>query len=489
MQPVLRLLDEALIERILDEARDVLATAGVEIHNPEVLDLLADRGVAVDRAARRARFGADLLERVRATAPGPFALYDVRGERTHDFGSGAVHFAPGSSAIRLLDPKSGELRPPTTADYVRYAKLVAGLPHLAAQATAFVPADVPPAVSDSYRLFLSLLYGEKPVVTGAFTGEAFAPMHAMQVAVRGSESALRARPLALFTCCPTSPLAWSAATSQNLVDCARAGVPVEIVAVPLAGFLSPVSLAGTLIQHTAENGSGLAIHQLAAPGAPVLWGSSAAIFDIRGEIPAMGAVETMMLACGASEIGHCLGLPTQAYLALSDAKALDAQAGAESAVGAVLAALSGVDSVSGPGLLALDNGFSLEKLVFDDEACGMAQRLRRGIALEDDFPARALFSELLREKHLLIADHTRRRLRAEIAFPGPVIDRSSEARWREDGSPSLLARAAQEVERRVSEWTPSRLPGATLRELELLMESAARQAGMESLPERAPCGG
>ena len=34
MRPTLRFLDDTLIDRILDEARDILATLGVEIHNP-----------------------------------------------------------------------------------------------------------------------------------------------------------------------------------------------------------------------------------------------------------------------------------------------------------------------------------------------------------------------------------------------------------------------------------------------------------------------
>ena len=38
--------------------------------------------------------------------------------------------------------------------------------------------------------------------------------------------------------------------------------------------------------------------------------------------------------CACSEIGKHLGLPTQAYIALSDAKQLDAQAGLEAAMGA-----------------------------------------------------------------------------------------------------------------------------------------------------------
>ena len=46
-----------------------------------------------------------------------------------------------------------------------------------------------------------------------------------------------------------------------------------------------------------------------------------------------------------------------------------------SSIGVTLAALSGVDNVSGPGMLDFESCQSLEKLVVDNEACGMAQRL------------------------------------------------------------------------------------------------------------------
>ena len=61
MRSSLRLLDDALIERILAEARDLLGTLGVEIHNPGVLDLLGQHGARVDGAAARAWLPADLL--------------------------------------------------------------------------------------------------------------------------------------------------------------------------------------------------------------------------------------------------------------------------------------------------------------------------------------------------------------------------------------------------------------------------------------------
>ena len=103
------------------------------------------------------------------------------------------------------------MRQPTTADYVRYAKVVAELPDIAAQSTAFIPADVPGQVQDSYRLFLGLMHCAKPVVTGAFSIAGFQVMHDLLLAVRGTAEALRDKPLALFSCAPTTPL--SGATS------------------------------------------------------------------------------------------------------------------------------------------------------------------------------------------------------------------------------------------------------------------------------------
>jgi trimethylamine--corrinoid protein Co-methyltransferase len=225
------------------------------------------------------------------------------------------------------------------------------------------------------------------------------------------------------------------------------------------------------------------ISQLSRPGAPVLYGGSPAVFDVRYETTPMGAVETMMLDCALSEIGKHLGMPTQAYISLSDAKLLDTQAGLESSMGATLAALAGINNVSGPGMLDFESCLSLEKLVVDDEICGMVLRLVRGIEPREDFPAAPLLEELMREQHLLIADHTRRYLRQEIRFPSAVIDRANRSRWEQEGSLTLGQRAAAEVDRLVAEYEPSRLGEDTKRELERLMEAEARRHGMDGLPK------
>ncbi|KPL23939.1 MAG: hypothetical protein AMJ75_04995 [Phycisphaerae bacterium SM1_79] len=471
MKPTVRFLDDSLISKIISEARSILCNLGAEINNEQVLSILSSHGAKIDRQKHRVFLTDKIIDEALKTVPTSFKLYDVLGNQTHHLCEDNVYFTPGSTALNILDYHTEQMRKPTTEDYISYAKIVSQLENIASQSTGLIPSDVPPEISDSYRLLLSLLYCEKPVVTGAFTIESFETMKNMQLAVRGTERELREKPLTIFSICPTSPLKWSNTTSQNLVDCAKYCIPVEFIAMPLSGFVAPVTLVGTLIQHTAETISGIVISQLANRGTPILYGGSPAVFDVRYETTPMGAIETMMIDCACNEIGKYLNFPTQAYISLSDAKQLDAQAGLESGIGAILAALSGINNISGPGMLDFESCQSLEKLVLDNEICGMALRLIEGIEAKEDFPSLAIFKELLEEKHLLISEHTLRYLKTEHFIPGPVIDRKNSGRWAQDGALTLRSRAHFEVERLIENYQPTRLPKEIKRECYDLMSS------------------
>jgi trimethylamine--corrinoid protein Co-methyltransferase len=486
MRPVVRFLSDTLIEQIITEARELLCTLGVEIRNSAILSMLADHGAIVDRTKNHVILTQEMIDTALKTTPRSFKLFDVLGNETHDFSDLNVYFTPGSAAINILDYDTQLIRRPTTDDYIRYTKVVSQLPHIASQSTAFIPSDVHEQIQDSYRLYLSLLFCEKPIVTGAFTIEGFTVMKNLLLAVRGTDAELAAKPLAIFSCCPTSPIKWSDVTSQNVVDCAHYSIPVEFISMPLSGFMAPVTIVGTLVQHTAETLSGIVISQLTKPGSPVLYGGSPAIFDVRYETTPMGAIETQMIDCAYNEIGKYLNIPTQAYISLSDAKQLDSQAGLESSMGATLAALSGINSISGPGMLDFESCQSLEKLVLDNEICGMVFRLIEGIEPRGDFPALPIFEELLKEKHLLISDHTRSHMKEELRFPGPVIDRATRKRWHDEGHKTLIERAHEEVEKLLKGYTISSLAEGRKKELIKTMEDVIHQHRLEKLPSLLP---
>jgi trimethylamine--corrinoid protein Co-methyltransferase len=139
-------------------------------------------------------------------------------------------------------------------------------------------------------------------------------------------------------------------------------------------------------------------------------------------------------------------------MALSDAKTLDAQAGAETFGSALLAALAGVNSVSGPGMLDFLLVFSLPKLVFDDAMCGQVQHFVRSVRVLDDLPVAGLIDQLLADQHLIMAPHTLSNWPEELHLPAPLIDRDNREAWMRGGAKEIDERAIDEVNRRLAAY-------------------------------------
>jgi trimethylamine--corrinoid protein Co-methyltransferase len=476
-RPKLDMLSEPFIDQIVSEALDVLGKTGVLIENEEALRLLTDAGCECKE--QTVLFKENLVKESLKTTPHSIKVYDRNGDLTMNLEGDAIHFNPGSGALTILDPVTSEERDPVTKDLVRFATLTDALPNIAAQSTEMISTDVPQAMQDRYRLYIGLQFSKKPVVTGTFALESFKIMKDMLVAVRGSERALREEPLAIFDCCPSSPLKWSNLTCQDLIDASKAGIPAELISMPLTGATSPVTLAGALVQLTAENLSGIVIHQLAHPGSPIIFGGSPAAFDMRKGTTPMGAVETMMIDAAHVQIGKHLGLPTHAYLGLSDAKIVDGQAGLETGMGGLVAALAGANVISGPGMLNFESCQSLEKLVLDNEICGMALRMVRGIEARGDRLGGDLYGDIYDGKHFLTSKETLRWFREEMYQAGAVIDRDTYDAWTSHGKQSAWDRACMEVERIISSYTGEPLPDDSLKALMSIMRDDARRMGID----------
>ncbi len=479
-RPKLDMLSGSFIDQIVSEAIDVLGKKGVLIENDEALRLLADAGCECKE--KTVLFKENLIEESLKTTPHSIKVFDRSGDLAMNLEGDAIHFDPGSGALTILDPVKLEERDPVTKDLIRFAILTDALPNLAAQSTEMISTDVPKAMQDRYRLYLGLQFSKKPVVTGTFVMESFEIMKDMLVTVRGSEKALREKPLAIFDCCPSPPLKWSNLTCQNLIDASKAGIPAELVSMPLTGATSPVTLAGALVQLTAENLSGIVIHQLAQKGSPIIFGGSPAAFDMRKGTTPMGAMETMMIGAAYVQIGKYLGLPTHAYQGLSDAKIVDGQAGLETGMGALVAALAGANVISGPGMLNFESCQSLEKLVLDNEICGMALRLVRGIEARGDRLGGDLYGDIYNSKHFFTSKETLRWYREELDQAGSVIDRDTYDVWRSHGKKSAWDRACGEVERVMSSYTVEPLPDDSLKALMGIMKDDARRMGIDLPP-------
>lgn len=487
MRPTLKVLSDELIEKILDEAKRIMAETGMEIRGPAMKQRLLDHGLKTDASGKRIFFSREVVEQAIEDAPKSFTLFDRDGAPYTEIGGNSVHFVPGSSGLKILDHRTGKTRLSNSIDFIEYARVCDTLENIAYLATAFsTNKDIESQVSDAWRLYMTLTTSKKPVVTGSFSEQGTERMVDMLQMFRNDRADLVAKPMSIFTITATGNFRYGEDSCQNLLDCVEAGIPVEIVPVTLMGLIAPVTLVGALVFHCVDVLTGITMAQIIRPGAPVLFGGAPATFHMKAASSPMAAIEAQHLNVAYVEIAKSMNLPTQAYMALSDAKSLDAQAGGETFSSALLAAIAGVNSVSGPGMLDFVLTFSLPKLVFDNEVCGQALHFVKDIKILDDLPATQLVKDLMTEDHLITSEHTLKHWPQELYLTDQVIDRENREAWEKAGSIDLQQRAVAGVEKRLAAYQPIDTDPAVDSALREIVKSGfVQQTDLPDLPPPA----
>lgn len=485
--PRAALLSKPAIEKILDEAMTLLEETGIILEDDETRKILGEMGAEIANEGGRVKIKRKMIENAIESTPKGLTLHELAGGPKFTFGDGTIHFNPGSAALFIYDAVESVMRLPLIDDVVRFSKLSDTLEHIEATSTAIIPSEVPDEVSDSIRLFISCLYSNKPVVTGTFSATGFKIMRDLLIARTGRDS-LRDAPCAIFDVCPSSPLRWSELGCHDLRACAQNAIPVQFISMPLAGALAPMSLLANVVQHAVETLSGVVIHQAWTPGSPLIWGGSPALFDMRHSTSPMGAVETLLVDLADAEVGKHLGFPTQVYLGMSDSKALDAQAGMETAMTLALASAGSVDFVSGPGMLNFESCQCLEKLLLDNNICGMMKRLKNGMEPRGETLGLDAIRSGLEEGNFLTTEDTLRLYKQEAFYPSNIVDRRA---LKEEGKVEagrLVARSRAEMEERLTRYTPPDIDGTKLADMKSVMEEALAPFGVADLAEKCMTG-
>ncbi|MBW2491222.1 MAG: trimethylamine methyltransferase family protein [Deltaproteobacteria bacterium] len=469
--------------KIIEKAYSLLTKPGVKIDHAEALDILGQHGAKVDLTKQMVSISMDLVDRALKSVPKIVDLYDQPGNRAVTLGRDETSFVAGGSAPFILDFETNRPRPVHTMDLIRFLRLSDSLPFLQHTNPSLIPADIPAKIKSAFRCFLSLLNTSKPLCLGMSESGLIRLLMDMLVVISGSEAKVREKPRLSFACCPRSPLCWDELASQNLIDCAKLGLPVRIIPAPISGATAPVTLVGTIVQHTAENLCGVVIHQLVQPGASLIYGTAATTMDMRNGTSLFGSFESQMTNVANCQIGKHLGIPTYAIVSMSDAKVIDAQAGFESISGTMLGILGGADIIVGAGMLESGMCQSFEKLVIDNELCGMGLRLAGGLACEDDAFADDLIREVAPNGNFLATAHTLAWSKKELFYPSPVVDRSSRESFQAEGGKDASQKAREVVCKTFKEYEPLPLPEKERNGLVQIMMAQAKKYGVNQLPD------
>jgi trimethylamine--corrinoid protein Co-methyltransferase len=251
---------------------------------------------------------------------------------------------------------------------------------------------------------------------------------------------LSKRPALLAIINTNSPMQLDIPMTEAVIELAGAGQVCCITPFTLAGSMSPATLAGTLMQQTAEVLAVATFAQVVNPGAPIMYGSFASNVDMRSGAPALGTPEYTKAAQASGQIARRLGLPFRSSNT-TVSNCVDAQAAFESQMslwGSVMGHANLVNHAAGwleGGLTA-----SFEKLIVDAEMLQMIAEYLRPIDVSDDELAVDAIAEVGPGGHHFGTSHTFERY--ESAFYTPILsNRQNFEAWQESGSLDIGMRA------------------------------------------------
>lgn len=437
----IEVLDDEQVQIIIDGALAILETKGMRFLEPGSRTRLASAGVDVDPETLMARFDpAFVMEQV-ALAPSSFELRARNPDRHLQLGTGHHIFASVGGPAFVSDLDRGR-RPGTYEEMCDYLRLIQSLNIIHQEGGGpFEAMDLP---ADTRHLDLYLAQyrlTDKNCQSYALGGiRAKDSVEMACIALETDRDALLEKPALLAIINTNSPLQLDIPMTEAVDELAAAGQVCCITPFTLAGSMSPATLAGTLVQQTAEVLAVVAYAQLVRPGARVMYGSFASNVDMRSGSPALGTPEYTKSALASGQIARRLGLPFRSSnTTMSNCN--DAQAAYESQMslwGSVMGGAHLINHAAGwleGGLTA-----SFEKLIIDAEMLQMMAEYLRPIAFSDDELALDAIAEVGPGGHHFGTAHTLQRY--ESAFYAPILSsRENFESWQEAGSKDAAMRA------------------------------------------------
>ncbi|MBE0410368.1 MAG: trimethylamine methyltransferase family protein [Anaerolineales bacterium] len=270
----------------------------------------------------------------------------------------------------------------------------------------------------------------------------------------------------------TSPLRLVSSQLTVLKAFASRGLPVTLHAHPMAGFTAPVTLAGELVITHAEILALVTLAQLVSPGAPVIYGMSSSVPDMRSGMNLSGAPEIGLLGAAVARLAKFCGLPCLVSTG-TDAHAAGAQSVLERLMTLLPPALAGVDLVN-LTTLGTKMSFCMEQLVLDDMLVGMVRRLLQGIEVDEESLALDLIDQVGPGGAYLATNHTRQYHRKELLTPD-LITRTSRESVEEHDTPDLVEKARQKVRQMLVEHSVSPLPEQVKEQLDGIVAECERR--------------
>lgn len=396
----------------------------------------------------RVGFPEAMVEGAIASAAKTFILHGRDDARSIEVGGDRVYFGTGGAAVQTLDLDSRTYRPSTLRDLHDFTRLQDTLENVSWFTRCCIATDV----QDSFELDVNTAYAlicntTKPTATSFTMAEFVDPIVEMLDIAAGGEGMFAKRPFMKAHISPViSPMRFGEDAVEVVYACIRHNIPISCITAAQSGATAPATLAGFLAQSLAETLASLVMVNVVRPGFPMVFSNWPLVIDLRTGAFAGGGGEIAVLNAASAQMSNWLGLPSGVAASMTDAKAIDAQYGAEKALTAMAAGLAGGNLVyESSGMTASLLGASFEAFLLDNEMHSSIYRMLRGIEVnEDTLGFSAIVLSVLGDGHFLGAEHTFSAMERDFFYP-KLADRDAPITWAEKGGQDIWQRARKSV--------------------------------------------
>jgi trimethylamine--corrinoid protein Co-methyltransferase len=471
-----QVLTPAQIQRLHEASLQILATTGVHVPHPDILNRFDAAGASVDGLAQRVRIPETLVMSSLRQAGKRFAIYGRDAAKTAVFGDGKRNYNSIAGEAFWVEEPGGRRRYCTLADVATAARFGDALENIMIVGAMADPHELPASWRCVEVFVTQLKNTTKPVTFWYHDRRSARFLNEVMIAVRGSVELATARPLAYPLLEPISPLRFPFNGVDLLYETARLNLPVPIGPMAQMGTSAPCSVAGTMAQENAEILAGVCITQLIRPGMPVCYGGICHAFDMSTTQMIFSGPEQVIFSVAMAQMGRHYALPVYINAGLTDAKRPDAQAGLEAAVTLAFGAAAGADVFGHMGISGVDQAASLDMLVLQNEIIGYVESLLRELDFSDDALGLDVLAELSSGGSLIDSEHTVKHFRRELFFPR-LLDRQFYQAWEDAGATSMEQRCADRKRHILATHQAEPLPRDLERELDRIAAAARREIG------------
>lgn len=439
--PPLSRLDAEGEEKIHEASMRILEEIGMAFMDDEALEMWAQAGAKVDRSRQMVWLDRHLVLELVAKAPAHFTWRARNPARNVHIGRNSLVFAPNGGVVFAQDLDYGR-RPGMMKDYLNFQKMVqmCNVIHVAGDQLV-VPHDVPVSFRHLRRSQASITLTDKAYMEAPHGRIISGDAVEMAKLIYGADVTESNEPVLGGIINSSSPLRYDDRMIGGILTFARANQVLIITPFILAGAMSPITMAAAVAQQNAEALAGIALAQLARPGAPVIYGGFATNLDMRTGGPAFGTPEGAWAMLVGAQMARRYNLPFRGSGTLNTSNVPDAQAAYET-MWAIWPAILGHTNFVMHAVGWLEGGLTVcyEKMVIDMENLAMFQHFLQDVEISDDTLALDMIAEVGPGGHHLGTSHTQARFLTEYYSPF-LADRQNHESWQLSGVGDAAQRA------------------------------------------------